>query len=48
MILAEHGDRSADYIIEQLAESVGDRVAIEDWRRIAAAADFIADAVPGS
>jgi hypothetical protein len=47
-ILAEHGDRSAEYVIEQLAESLGDHVAVEDWRRVAAAVDFIADAEPSS
>jgi hypothetical protein len=45
-ILAEYGDRSADYIIDQAAESLGDWAALEDWRRIAAAVDYIAGAEP--
>jgi hypothetical protein len=32
----------ADYIIGQLAGSLGDSVAVEDWRRIAAVVDYIA------
>jgi hypothetical protein len=47
-ILAEHGNRSADYIIDQLGDALGDRIAVEDWRRVAAALDFIADAEPSS
>ena len=45
-ILAEHGALTADYIITQLGDVLGDRVAVEDWRRIAAAVDEIADAAP--
>ncbi len=44
MILDQHGDGSADYIIDQLDDAFGDMGAIEDWRRIAAAIDFIASA----
>lgn len=45
-ILAEHGTLTADYIIEQLGDVLADRIAVEDWRRIAAAVDIIADAKP--
>lgn len=45
-ILAEHGDGSSDYIIGQLAESLGDVVAVEDWRRVAAAVSYIMDTEP--
>ena len=43
-ILAEHGALTADYIINQLGEVLGDRVAVEDWRRVAAAVDEITEA----
>ena len=43
-ILAEHGALTSDYIIEQLGDVLGDRVAVEDWRRVAAAVDRITDA----
>ena len=43
-IVAEHGELTADYIIQQLGDVLGDRVAVEDWRRIAAAVDAIGDA----
>jgi hypothetical protein len=45
-ILAQHGELTADYIIDQLGDALGDRVAVEDWRRIAAAVDAISDAPP--
>ena len=45
-ILSEHGDRSSVYIIEQLTESLGDVVAIENWRRVSAAIGYINDAQP--
>jgi hypothetical protein len=32
---------TADYIIDKLSDVLGDRVAVEDWRRIAAAIDAI-------
>ncbi len=38
-ILAEHGDMTADYIIDRLSDALGDRIAVEDWRRIAVAVD---------
>lgn len=40
-ILAAHGTMSADYIIDQLSDALGDRIAVEDWRRVAAAVDRI-------
>ncbi len=45
-ILAKHGALTSDYIIEQLGDVLGDRVAVEDWRRVAAAVDAITDAKP--
>jgi hypothetical protein len=45
-IFAEHGALTSDYIIEQLGDVLGDHVAVEDWRRIAAAVDAISDATP--
>ncbi len=45
-ILAEHGELTADYIIDQLSDALGDRIAVEDWRRIAAAVDIISEATP--
>lgn len=41
-ILAEHGELTSDYIIEQLDDVLDNDVAVEDWRRIAAAVDQIA------
>jgi len=43
-ILAAHGELTSDYIIDQLSDALGDRVAVEDWRRVAAAADAIMSA----
>lgn len=40
-ILAEHGAMTADYIIDRLSDVLDDHVAVEDWRRIAAAVDMI-------
>lgn len=40
-ILALHGELTADYIIDQLSNALGDRIAVEDWRRVAAAVDAI-------
>jgi hypothetical protein len=40
-IMAEHGTMTADYIIDQLSEVLDNHVAVEDWRRIAAAVDHI-------
>ena len=40
-IFAEHGALAADYIIEQLESVLDDDIAVEDWRRIAAAVDQI-------
>lgn len=45
-ILAKHGALTPEYIIEQLGEVHGDRIAVEDWRRVAAAVDAINDATP--
>ncbi len=44
--LAAHGELTADYIIDQLIEALGDRTAVEDWRRVAAAVDAISSASP--
>lgn len=43
-ILAEHGEMTADYIIDQLSDALDNEVAVEDWRRVAAAVDAITDA----
>ncbi len=43
-IMAEHGDLTADYIIGLLSDVLDDAVAVEDWRRVAAAVDAIAGA----
>lgn len=40
-ILAEHGALTSEYIIDQLGDVLGDRVVVEDWRRVAAAVDTI-------
>jgi len=45
-IFAAHGALTPEYIIEQLGDVLGDRMAVEDWRRVAAAVDAIADAKP--
>lgn len=43
-IMAEHGDLTADYIIGLLSDVLDDAVAVEDWRRVAAAVDAITGA----
>lgn len=43
-IVAEHGEMTADYIIDRLSDVLDDAVAVEDWRRIAGAVDAISDA----
>jgi hypothetical protein len=43
-IVAEHGTMTAEYIIEQLSDVLGDHVAVKDWRRVAAAVDAISGA----
>jgi hypothetical protein len=43
-IIAEHDALTADYIIDQLGNVLDDRLAVEDWRRVAAAVDKILDA----
>lgn len=43
-ILAAHGELTAEYIIDQLSDALGDGIAVEDWRRVAAAVDRITDA----
>jgi hypothetical protein len=45
-IVAEHGAMTTEYIIDQVSDALGDRVAVEDWRRIAKAVDAITDAKP--
>lgn len=45
-ILAEHGALTADYIITQPGDVLGDSVAVKNWRRVAAAVLAIADALP--
>jgi hypothetical protein len=43
-ILAEFGDRTSDYIINQLSDVLTDTIAVENWRRVAAAVDAITGA----
>jgi hypothetical protein len=45
-IVAAHGELTVDYIIDQLSDALGDRIAVEDLRRVAAAVDAITDAQP--
>lgn len=45
-ILAEHGEMTADYIIDQLNDALGDRIAVEDWRGVAVAVNRITAARP--
>jgi len=45
-LLAWHGALTPDYIIKQFGDVLCDRVAVEDWRRIAAAVDVISEARP--
>jgi class 3 adenylate cyclase len=40
-ILAEHGEHTRDYIVDQMVAAIGDPVAVKDWHRIAAAFDVI-------
>ena len=42
-VLVQHRGQA---VIEQLGDVLGDRVAVEDWRRVAAAVDAINDATP--
>ena len=44
-ILARRGDMSANYIIDELSDVLDDAVAVEDWRRVAAAIDRITSAL---
>jgi len=41
VILAEHGEHTPDYIVDQMVAAIGDPVAVKDWHRIAAAVDVI-------
>jgi hypothetical protein len=45
-ILAAYGELTADFIIDQLCDALGDGIAVEDWRRVAAAVDAITSAPP--
>lgn len=40
-ILAAHGELTTDYIIDQMSDALGNRIAVEDWHRVAAAVDRI-------
>jgi hypothetical protein len=44
VIVAEFGDRTSDYIIDQLSDVLADSVAVKNWRRVAVAVDAIVDA----
>ena len=41
VILAEHGEHTPDYIVDQMVAALGDPVAVKNWHRIAAAVDVI-------
>ena len=43
-ILAEYGETTADYIVERLSTVLDDDVAVQEWRRVAAALDQINEA----
>lgn len=45
-ILDQHGCMTAAYIIDQLSDVLDSDVAVEDWRRVAAAVDAITNAKP--
>jgi len=40
-ILAEHGEYTPDFIVDQMVAAIGNPVAVKDWHRIAAAVDVI-------
>jgi hypothetical protein len=44
VVLSELGDQTSDYIIDQLSDVLADTVAVENWRRVAAAVDAITGA----
>jgi hypothetical protein len=44
VILSQFGYRTSDYIIDQLSDVLADSVAVENWRRVAAAVDAITGA----
>lgn len=46
VIFSELGDRTSDYITDQLSDVLADTVAVENWRRVAAAVDAITGAPP--
>jgi hypothetical protein len=41
VILAEHGEHTPDYIVDQMVAAIGNPVVAKDWYRIAAAVDAI-------
>ena len=43
-ILASYGAMATDYIIDQMIDALGDRIAVENWRRLSAAVDAITNA----
>jgi hypothetical protein len=45
-MLFAHGELTVDYIIEQLSDALSNRVAVKDWRPVAAAVDAITDSQP--
>ena len=44
VILARYGDKTSDYIIDELSDVLRDPIAVENWRRVAAAVDMITSA----
>lgn len=45
-IVSSHGTLTAGYITDQMRDALGDRIAVEDWRRVAAAVDAIKECRP--
>lgn len=45
-IVAEHGEMTADYLLDRFNGSLYDPVAAEDWRRIVTAVDAISSVGP--
>jgi hypothetical protein len=45
-IMSSHGDKTFEYIFERLSDVLEDTIAVEDWRRIAAAVDEITAGKP--
>ena len=42
-ILTEYGPGAIAYIVDQVSCAIADKIAVEDWRRVATAVDAIVD-----